>query len=218
MSRITPLDRDISLILDDLTSPEARSARLAEFAAEQIAEVREANRASSGGEARYEQIVDGRKGAALTSVRPNGVIVANFDIVREVLDWIGDALVRASPVLSGRFARSFMILADGVEVPQGGDLPAAEEYAFTNAQPYTRRLERGASRQSPDGVFEGVASVAARQFGNSARVTFGFRTLEGSSAMDAWATRTSLHKRQKRQLSYPQEWLRRQPAVIVRPF
>ena len=53
---------------------------------------------------------------------------------------------------------------------------AAEEYVFINTQPYARKIEGTGGRrmapQAPDGVYQAVATLAQRRFGNIARITF----------------------------------------------
>jgi hypothetical protein len=200
MARVDPIFRDIELIVSDLTSPEARSARLAEFAAEQIEEVRQNNRAVVGRDLPYEVVVDGKVGVALTAVKPNGVIVANFDLLREVLEWIGEQLLLESPRLTGRYMRSHVMFVDGVEHDLDGPIPPGESYEFVNTQPYARKMEPrpgGApqSDQAPKGVYHVLAAVAQKRFGNIARVRYSFRAINGEKGSE-----------------------NRQPAIVVRPY
>ena len=194
-TRVEPIARDIALLLAEDFSPEAQSRMLAEFAEEQIAEAERTNRLALGGQVDKEVFVDGRLGAALESVRPDGVIVAEFDLVNDVVEWIGQQLVLTSPRLSGDYAKSHVLFADGVEIKVGGSVPAASEYIFVNTQPYARKIEAGLSSQAPDGVYQSVAVVAARRFGNVGGVLFGYRCIA--------AGRTNASAE-------------RQPAIIVR--
>jgi hypothetical protein len=86
-----------------------------------------------------------------------------------------------------------------------------------NTQPYARKIERGHSKQAPNGVYETVAHLAARRFGNMARIRFGYRSpLFGS--IKEWAGRTRLQPKGRRRTgSSRQDWLTRQPAIIVTP-
>lgn len=194
MSRIDPIFRDIEIAQIAGLSNEEKSAALAAFASEQIDEARQTNRRSSGADAPYEVIVDGRLGAALSSVRPDGVIVANFDLISTALEWIGEQLILESPRLTGRFMRSWILLADGREIELGQAIPPAEDYAFVNTQPYSRKIDAGLSSQAPNGVVDGIAAVAATRFGNMARVYSTFRELVGPDGPD------------------------RQPAIVVKPY
>lgn len=193
MGQADPLLRDIKVIVTDLASPEAKSRRLAEFARTQIAEALQINRAALGRDTPYEVAVDGKIGAALSGVRPDGVIVANFDLAVDTLEWIGEALVKGSPVLTGRYTRSHLLFVDGVEHTPGDAVPDFEEAVFVNVVPYARKIERGLSAQAPDGVYQAVAAVARQRFGNIAAVRFSYRSLTG-----------------------PKSRADRQPAIVVR--
>lgn len=174
-TRVEPIDRDIAVMLSDL-STKGQSAALAQFGRESIDEARRTNRKIIGRDPRYTVAVDGRQNATLESVRPDGVIFAEFELFDEVLAWIGDQLERHSPRKSGRYAKSHTIFADGIEIAIGGKIPDAAEYVFINVQPYARKIERGQSSQAPDGVYQVVATLARRRFGNIAKVGFAYRT------------------------------------------
>lgn len=216
-TKIDPIDRDIQVMLADDLSPQARSKALAEFADTQIDGAAEAARQAIGTTPRYTVTVDGRQGAPLESVKPDGVIVAEFELLTDVLSWIGEQLVLHSPVSSGRYQDSHVLMADGVAIEPGLKIPPAEEYVFVNVQPYARKIERGMSSQAPDGVYQAVATLAARRFNNVAKISFNYRTpLFG--AIDKWAATPSAqaHAARHRRRSNVGEWLRNQPAVVVK--
>lgn len=181
-ARVEPIDRDIELMLDETLSPKAQSVQFAEFAAEQIEEAKEIDRSILGRIPRHTIAVDGRIGAPLASVTPDGVVVAEFELVDDVLKWIADQLTTHSPVGSGRdphpglYRKSHTLFADGVETDVGGIIPDADEYVFINLVPYAKRIELGSSSQAPDGVYQAVAVLAQQRFGNIARISFGYRT------------------------------------------
>lgn len=220
MSRISSIFRDVEVLTRDLTSPEAKSRRLAEFAAERIAEARATNRQASGRDTPYEIVVDGRKGAPLASVRPDGVVVANFDLVRDVLEWVGEQLLRESPRLTGKYEQSHRLFVDGVEHSIGEAITAGEEYAFLNVQPYSRKIERGQSDQAPEGVYQAIAVVAERRFGNIASIGFSYRSPLLSYVPGAAnrAERKAMRKQPARLSAIRLEKQTRVPAIIVRPF
>ncbi len=217
-TRISPVFRELELKLSAHMSDRRRSERLAAFALEKITEAKVAN-GRNGEPARHRQIVDGREGAALISVKPDGVIVARFDLLHEVLDWIGNALIQESPVLSGKYAKSHVLYVDGEPYAGGGPIPTGELYTFVNIQPYARKIDRGFSDKAPEGVYEAVAGVANKKFGNVAKVTFGWHPLIGAAPLEAWAAKTSLKPahRKLKQASLD-EWRKRQPTIFVRPF
>lgn len=198
--KIEPINRDIVLFLADM-SPDARSNALADFARTEIASARAQNIRVLGPIPRERTFVDGRLDAPLESVRPDGVIHSEFELIKEVLDYIADQLDAASPVLTGRYQRSHIMLADGLEVLSGEQAPDAEEYIFVNTQPYTRKLERGASSQAPDGIYQVVAMLARRKFGEVARITFSYRTVTGGAIVSGRAGNRAEN---------------RNPAIVVR--
>jgi len=169
----------------------------------------------------YTVSVDGRLGAPLTSVRPDGgVIFAEFELVFEALQWIQDMLRKYSPVKRGRYRDSHVLIADGDAVDTGKVPPVASEYVFVSVVPYARKIEYGQSSQAPDGVYQVVATMAASssKFGNVAKIKFGYRTpLFGD--IDKWASSPAgaAWARSKRggRKELHAEWLRRQPAIIV---
>ena len=172
-----PLRSIVETVLSRDLSPQARQRYAASFARARLAEGIEQNRRATGREVPYEQIVDGRLGAALESVNPEaGRIIFRFDVAtNELFVWIADTLVRHAPRLTGRYADSFRLFAGGRQIDAGETLPKADEYAFLNVQPYAGRLERGWSAQAPDGVFQAVAALAKVRYADVAQVRFAYR-------------------------------------------
>jgi len=201
--RIQPISRELELFVKEDLGPKARSAMLAAFAAEVIAEAAQQNAKVLGRVPPYDVYVDGREGAPLTSVKPEGTIRAEFQLVNEALAWIATQLQMHSPVRTGRYAKSHELFADGVDTENPNAAPPAEEYVFLNTQPYSRKIERGQSPQAPDGVYQAVATLAQRRFGNVAKITFAYRTAIGGDIIGGKAgDRSDM----------------RNPAIIVRLF
>jgi hypothetical protein len=223
-AKIDPIARDIEVLVARDLSPQAQSAALAAFAREQKAEIAAVNDAAMGKKVPVQTTVDGVADASEDMVRPAGTIVYEFELASDMLEWIGEQLVTHSPVKSGRYARSHILLADGVEFdPLSGDIPPAREYVFSNVQPYARKIEGDNNRepessQAPDGVFEAVAALAQRRFGNIAKIAFGWRSLRGAAALDAWAGSESaarLIAKRRGSKANKADWLARQPSIIV---
>lgn len=215
VTRLQPIERDLAVLFPDDLDAGGRSKALATYARQALAETEVSNRQATGHDTAHETFVDGRKGAALETVRPDGTIVFEFDLVLDIFAWIYEQLVIHSPVLTGRFAESFVFTADGIPVdPMAATVPPAAEYVFTNSQPYTRKIERGQSPQAPEGVFEGIATLAARRFGNIASIKFSYRSLT-AGAVHTWAGRTSLGRRRNQSAQARADWLTRQPAIVV---
>lgn len=180
-TRVQPIVRDLELLQKADLGPKAQSAMLAAFAAEAIEEAKQQNKQVLGVVPPYDVYVDGREGAPLASVKPDGVIRAEFELVNEALAWIYEQLQIHSPVLTGRYASSHELFADGVDVGNPNAAPpAAEVYTFMNTQEYARKIERGASPQAPDGVYQAVATLAARRFGNIAKIRFTYASIAGN--------------------------------------
>lgn len=210
-TRFQPLERDVLLRFAVGMSPEEQSAALVEFAAGVIAEAEASNEAVLGRATPYETIVDGARGVPLSSVKPNGAIVAIFDLGSDVIQWIFDELRRTAPVLTGAFKESIAVYVDGAEVSGPPAIPpGAREVVFVATVPYARKIERGQSRMAKDGVFEAVSALARRRFGNIANIRFSYRSpLGGDTRLEKWARAKNRAKRGQAARD------RRQPAIIV---
>ncbi len=187
IDRLDPLERDIAVLIDQDLSPAAQSATLAAFARETLVEAEALDEAALGHAVAHQTFVDGREGAPEESVTPTGTIVYEFDLIEEVFAWIDDQLIRHSPQGSGRdphpglYARSHVFYADDAESDPLAPPPTIRVGTFVNSLPYARKIESGESPQFPDGVYEVVTALAARRFGNIARIQFAWRTAaEGS--------------------------------------
>lgn len=185
-TKVEPIDRDVRLIIDELLSPAAQSRQLAAGAREFIKDADETNRLVLGRIPPRKTFVDGSQSDNLEAVRPDGVIVAEWGLVSDVLLWIANDLIAHSPVgraeagdkHPGLYKRSHTLFADATEVDVGQQIPPATEYVFMNMLAYSRRIERGHSRQF-DHVYEGTAKRARGRFGNIAKIFFTFRGVVG---------------------------------------
>ena len=218
-TRIDPFDRDIQLLINEALSPAARSAMLADFASQELAKGQARNMAALGRVPEHETIVDERRGAAVQTVKPDGTIVFEFQLIETALAEIHDLLMRHSPVKTGQFRASHVMFADGVETDPLRPVMAAE-YAFINMQPYARKIERGLSPKAPEGVYQVVSVLASKRYGNLARISFSFRSIPSGAAVSKWAVRPSAQALARRVRGGPahkhHDWLTRQPAVIVK--
>ncbi|KQT13991.1 hypothetical protein ASG40_19380 [Methylobacterium sp. Leaf399] len=217
IARFKTSGQDVRFAVSRALAPERRQQLIAAAARAGLKESQDINDAALGRVPPHDTFVDGRAEAPLESVNADrGVIVFRFSLASEVFKWIDDMLILSSPFLTGRYARSHVFFADGVQAspdaPQSGDV-----FVFLNEQPYARKIERGLSKQAPDGVYEGVAAMAARRFGNIARVRFGFRSLqEGAIVYNPGKIemRAQVGKREAREI-IKRERDTRQPAIIV---
>lgn len=197
MARLSVFSRELKLYVDAALSPEARKALIADAAAEALSDAQAQNRDMLGIVPGHEQIVDRVRGAPFAAVNPDrGVIVIEFDIRLDVFAYIGKLLVENSPVLTGDYQDSHQLYADGVPVSKFDPAMQADEWVFLSTVPYARKIERGQSDQAPDGVYQAVAAMASRRFGNIASVKFTFRSLSNGRGKEGQGDR--------------------QPAILVR--
>lgn len=206
--RIQPLERNIELLLPKDFSPAARSARLARAARFILSQTDAQNARVLGEVPNNRTFVDGIEGASLESVKPNGRIIREYDLVPDAISAIRFELSRTSPRLTGRYLASHTLFADGVEVSDGEQIPPAQEYQFISLVPYARKLEKLYR------VYQQAAESASRRYGNSVRVRFGFRSVRGGM-VGQWAEKTRRVYRRQTHGERRREWLTRQPAIIV---
>jgi hypothetical protein len=220
MARIGNFARDIDLIVSRHLSVEARQKIVADKAREILANAQAANRAVLGETPAHKQIVDGKVGAALESVNVNGGhITFEFSLARPMLEWIMTTLHKNSPLKTGRYRDSIIILADGVEIDAEtiASSQIAAEYVFISTVPYARKIERGLSKQAPEGVFEVTADMAKRRFGNIANIRYTMRGITGGGTMlERWAVGHSSKEfgAKKQQRQYDKDV--RNPSVVVK--
>ena len=171
---VDALDLDFQVLIAEEFSAAARSRVLASFAREQLGQAQAVNQTALGFVPRHQTMVDGVAGADEDRVRPDGVISYEFELLGELFAFILDQLRAHAPVLTGAFRDSFEFYADDVMADVAAPPPAAE-YAFLSPLGYSKKLEEGASRQAPDGVFEAVAVLADKRFNNQASIFFHYR-------------------------------------------
>jgi hypothetical protein len=189
------------------------AATLAAIAAQEIAAAERQNRNVLGRAIEHDTFVDGVEGAALAAVKTGGTIVAEFHLGTEVIAYVFDKVLAASPRRTGRFRASQRIYADGVEVDSPEAAAGAAEVVITSVVPYARKIERGQSQDAKDGVYESVALMASRRFGNLARIKFTFRSpLGGNNELARWAQRR-LARSSKSASWHAKDT--RQPAVVI---
>jgi hypothetical protein len=225
--KVEPIDRDVAVMLAEDLSPAARSATLAEFARQALADAEATNEAALSFDPPFDTFVDGSQGKSEDQVSPDGVIVYQFKLVNDIIEWVRVALEESSPIGSkrdphpGLYQRSHELYADGSLV-DGDEVPPASEYVFLNITPYARKIEQGESPQFPDGVYEGVAAVAASKFGNIAKIEFTYRGLISGVIFGKSGPRPRTGPKVGRKSSRPAAAQNkadiRQPAIVIRPY
>jgi hypothetical protein len=183
VARLQPKSRTVELMVRKSLDPKVAAQTVARAHRTFVAEAEAQNRRVLGAVPPSETWVDGRKGAALESVNlAAGAIVTKFETFGEVLEYIDALLILHSPVLTGTYAKSHRLLADGVEVSGWETAGAAKEFLFISPLPYARKIERGESDQAPDGVYEGVAALAKNRFGNLVNIRFTFESIDSAAS------------------------------------
>ena len=209
--RIDPIDRDIRVTFPDLFTPKERSQTLASFARQALKEGIEQNRMVLGNEPPHQTYVDGRLGASEDTVKPDGRIIYEFELMEELFTWIDEQLFTHSPWRTGQYTRSHVMVVDGNIADLTAIAGFRDEVFFANAQPYARKIERGLSPQAPDGVYQVIAKMASTRFGNFGRIRFGYRSLN-IGGIHEWASKTRMKTKRAKDRA---DWLRRQPAIII---
>lgn len=184
--RIKPFEKSFQLVLDRSLSREARSQRVAAFARKEIAAIDQQNARALGSVPPRTVTVDGRNGAPLESVNPDrGIIIAEWSLVGDVLQWIFATLRARSPRVSGAYLKGHTVYADGVECDPTHPL-LASEYTFLNLVPYARKIEIGKTKkgrafviQVPNRIYERTADDAKAKFGNVAKIRFTYQAAIG---------------------------------------
>lgn len=220
-TKLDPFDLSRDVLIASALSPAGQVKAFQQAARDELAKGQDRNRSALGYVPPHTTTVDQARGASIETAKADSTIVFEFALIETALAFIGELLIRHAPVRSGRFQQSFVLFADGVEVDPGRVPSDADEFAFINAQPYARKIERGLSPQAPEGVMDVVAGLAKRRYGNIAQIRFGFRSFP-SGAVGRWATTNSARAMAKSirrgNPAAHHEWLTRQPAVIVSPF
>jgi hypothetical protein len=214
------------VMINDMMSDDVIRRMHADEARRQKVRAQRHNRDILGSDLRVTTFVDGRKGADEDSVRLRGKIIYEFELLDPIFKFIHQLLVDTSPVGQssdprpghpGLYSRSHVFMVGNMQVDLDENVPLdAPEYSFVNTQPYARKIEypRLQSKKAPEGVYESVAATADMRFSNIADVYYNYRSVAFGSIAE-WANVTKLPTRRSRRRR--EEWLRRQPAVIIRP-
>ena len=220
-ARFRPMAQTLTVAPDALLSPQDQARAFARFARADIARVDAENDAAAGVDLPYFTYVDGVLSDNLDAVRPDGVIVALWDLHVDVVSTVLKMIRDASPVKTGRFRDSQVVYADGVAVDDPKQALGADEVVIASTLPYARKIEglghaRPQSPQAPKGVYQGVATLANSRFGNLARIRFSTRQIVGGeTALSQWAAKRAAgigHERKRRHQRARDE---RQPAVVI---
>lgn len=169
MAGFEAFDRELRLATADL-APEEIGKALAEFAREELAKA-----LAEGASRNYRLYVNGREASSENEVIPPGPIVYEFALWEPVISFALDRLRQRSPVRTGRFRASFVVLANQQLVTDFDQIDGRSEVIITNVQPYVRKAEAGVLGTKRFAIFDGTKRDLARQFGNEGRNSAAFR-------------------------------------------
>lgn len=127
-----------------------------------------------------------------------GPINYRFDWIREATQFALDELIRLSPVRTGRYRRSFLVVANG-RAMDPREIPAGAEVDIVNTQPYSRKIQVGAAGFTAfRDLFEKAKRSVKREYAGLANARVTFKNLDGgyllktsAAARPAAATRRS---------------------------
>lgn len=126
----------------------------------------------------FTRFVDGRRGAPEEAVKPNGVIVYEYQRLDLVVQLAMETLFDKSPVLSGAYRNAHTIFLNGTAVANLKDWKTGDEVAISNYLPYSRKIEVGKMTMrvpGTDHVYAQAAQVVKGRFGNVASIRFTYR-------------------------------------------
>jgi len=213
MAAVDFFDRELKFATANL-EPEAINALLAKFARDSVREVVASGRASEN----YERYVNGRQGATEETVQAPGPIIYEFSLWEPIITFALDELRRRSPVKSGRFRSSFIVLANQRETADFDSIGPGDEVIITNFQPYVRKAENGLLGTKRFVIFDGTKRALASRFGNQGRnaAAFRFETkwLDIQAGVDAgmpYILKRAQGRRKDRQAGLPITY----PAVVI---
>jgi hypothetical protein len=193
--KLEAFDRELRLMVEDL-EPEAAARRLAAYARECIADYTARN-----GFAPIRTIVDGRVGASEDAVRcPGGKIVYEFDYWPEIIQYALSVARLRSPVSSGAYRDSWIVLVNDRDW-DGGAVPPGAEVIVVNDKPYARKIHVGAMEMTlPPGIVEDIRQIVQRAYGRLIRAEVSFVQLRPGYILKGrqpvrFAKRTQIRRR-----------------------
>lgn len=206
MAGLEYIGRELTLATAGLTGPEIDRA-LAAFAKREVRNLISSGAAPSS----YQRYVNGVLGAPEESVRAPGPIIYEFTNWPLVIRTAIDELQKRVPRKSGRYAASFLVLADGKPVADYLQISPNAEVTILNPQPYTRKMETGANRTGAR-HFDLVRRVLAGRFSEAFTVDFQFLKVgAGVHPLIPYTLRNNHGRRKDRQAGMPITY----PAIVI---
>jgi hypothetical protein len=163
--------------------------------------------------------VDGVRDAPEETVKPDGVIVYDYDRLDQVVEFALETLRQLSPVDSGDYARGHVVMLNGEVVDGLGSWKPGDRITISNPEPYARKIEIGKNGYRANGhVYDKAERLVNRRFGNMATAFLIYDTAPpgaihewaGSASGAAWAKSQRGGNSAKHT-----EWLTRQPTLLI---
>jgi hypothetical protein len=200
------LERELVIATQGLSQAQM-NARLAQYAKQELAKA-----LAEGASQTYDRYVNGRIGAVEESVQAPGPIVYVFTNWPLIINTALEELRKRAPRRSGRYAASFIVLADQKLVTDYRNIPAGAEVIITNTQPYVRRIEVGANRSKGKRMFDQTKNVLNRRFKEAFRSETRFLDIQSGVAPGVpYVLKYSAGRRRDRQAGMPISY----PAVVI---
>lgn len=134
--------------------------------------------------------VDGVKGASEKSVKPNGVIVYDYNRLDIIAADALDLLRRNSPVKSGRYVQGHRLFINQKPVENLKGWKPGDEVSISNTVPYSRVIEVGRRGQKvvkfsmPPKIYFRVAQALRNEYRDTADIQFTFRAVLNGAQVD----------------------------------
>lgn len=138
--------------------------------------------------------VDGVEGAPEQSVRPDGIIVYDYNRLDLIAKDALDLLRKNSPVKSGDYVRGHVLYLNGQAVETLKNWKPGDEISITNYVEYARVIEVGKRGSKtvkfsmPPHVYEKVAQLLRRTYGAYADIQFTYRGLVAGAQINPLQT------------------------------
>lgn len=202
----------------------AREALVATAYAEERRVIQQQKARSGGIAPTLTRIVDGRRGAAYETVRENGLIILQWNYMREIATVTLRRLRERAPEVSGDYKRGFKLFVGGTEATLSAQgIPATANFITVVATaPYSRRLELGKSKdgspfvvQVAPHIVQETAKFLAADYRGVASIRFSYEDVEGPAAGAARSARTRATSRADRRAARRAEVALRFPAIRI---
>lgn len=141
----------------------------------------------------FVRIVDGSVGAPEERVKPDGVIVYQYQRIAEIVQFAMEILYDLSPVLSGDYRKAHQLMLNGQPVSNLADWRPGMDVSITNTLPYSRKIEVGKMKMRVSGtskVYQQARRRIMARFGNIVSVEFTYRAVIGGRGVDQAKTST----------------------------